>query len=44
MGQFSKVLCRFDDTHTAPQRAVNCRPGLGGLNQVYGPNSPTSSV
>ncbi len=30
--------------HTAPQRALDCRPGLGGLNQVYGPNRPTRSV
>ncbi len=27
--------------HTVPQRALNCGPGLGGLNLVYGPNSPT---
>ncbi len=26
--------------HTAPQRALDCEPGLDGLNQVYGPNHP----
>ncbi len=31
MGQFSKV-------HTAPQRALDFGPGLGGLNQIYGHN------
>ncbi len=34
MGQFSKV---FDSAHTVPQRAKDCGPGLGGLNQFYGP-------
>ncbi len=43
MGQFSKVLV-IDNAHTAPQRAPDCRPGLGGLNQVYGPKRPTPSV
>ncbi len=29
--------------YTVPQMALDCRPGLlGGLNQVYGPNHPTS--
>ncbi len=27
----------IDNAHTAPQRALDCRPGLGGLNQVIGP-------
>ncbi len=27
--------------HTVPQRALDCRPGLDGLNQVYGPNHQT---
>ncbi len=31
MGQFSKVLLAIDNA----QRALDCRPGLGGLNQVY---------
>ncbi len=30
--------------HTAPQRALDCRSGLGRLNQVYWPNCPTPSV
>ncbi len=29
--------------HTVPQRALDCRPGLGGLNEAYGPNCPTPS-
>ncbi len=44
MGQFRKVLLAIDKAHTVPQRALDCRPGLGGLNQVYRPNCPTSSV
>ncbi len=45
MVQFSKVLLAIDKVHTVvPQMALDCRPGLGGLNQVYGPNCPTSSV
>ncbi len=44
MGQFSKVLLAIDKAYTVPQRALECRPGLGGLNQVYGPNHPTPSV
>ncbi len=43
MGQFSKVLLLLI-VHTVPQRALDCGPGLGGLNQVYGPNRPTPSV
>ncbi len=44
MGQFSNVLLAIDKEHTVPQRALDCRPGLGGLNQVHGPNCPTPSV
>ncbi len=33
-----------DNAHTAQQRTLECRPGLGGLNQVYGSNRPTPSV
>ncbi len=29
MGQFGKVLLAIDNAHTAPQRAMNCGPGLG---------------
>ncbi len=43
MGQFSNVLLAFDKSHTVPQRALDCGPGLGGLNQVYGPNCHTPS-
>ncbi len=41
MGQFSKAI---DNAHTAPQRDLDCGPGLGWLNQVYGPNCPTPSA
>ncbi len=37
MGQFSKVPWLLT-MHTTPQRDLHCGPGLGGLNQVYGPN------
>ncbi len=30
--------------HTVPQRALDCGPGLGGLNQFYGHNCLTPSV
>ncbi len=42
MGQFSNVLLAFDNAHTVPQRDLDCGPGIGGLNQVYGPNFHTS--
>ncbi len=41
MGQFCKAI---DNVQTVTQTALDCRPGLGGLNQVYGPNCPTPSV
>ncbi len=44
MGQSSKVLLAIDKAHTVPQWAMDCRPALGGLNQVYGPNHPTPSI
>ncbi len=44
MGQFRKVLLAIDKVHTIPHRALNCGPGLGGLDQVYGPSCPTPSV
>ncbi len=42
MGQFSKVLLAFDNAHTVPQRALDCEPVLGRLNQVYGVTTPLS--
>ncbi len=41
-----KVLLAIDKVYTVhvPQRALDCRPGLGGLNHIYGPNCPTPSV
>ncbi len=44
MGQFSNVLLAIDEAHTVPEMALECRLGIGGLNQVYGPNHPTPSV
>ncbi len=43
MGRFSKVL-QLLKMQITPQRALDYGPGLGGLNQVYGPNHPTPSV
>ncbi len=43
MGQFSNVLLGIDKAHKVAQRAMYCRPGLGVLNQVYGPN-PSHSL
>ncbi len=43
MGQFSKVLQPLI-MHTVPQRDLDCEPGLDGLNHVYGPKRPTSTV
>ncbi len=37
MGQFSKVLLAIDNEYPVAQRALDCGPGLGGLNQVYVP-------
>ncbi len=37
MGQFSNVQLDIDNAHTAPQRSLDCRPGLDALNHVYGP-------
>ncbi len=44
MGQFCKVPLAIDNAHIVPLRALDIRPGLGGLNQVCGPNHPTPSV
>ncbi len=38
MGQFSKVLLDLDKAHIVSQMALDCRPDLGGLNNVDGPN------
>ncbi len=29
MGQFGNVVLAIDKAHTVPQRALDCRPGLG---------------
>ncbi len=38
MNKLVNVILANDETHTPPQRVPDWRPGLGGLNQVYGPN------
>ncbi len=44
MDQLVNVLLAIDKVYKASYRALDCRPDLGGLNQVYGPNCPTSSA
>ncbi len=44
MGQIKQSTIAIDNAHTVPQRVLDCGPGLGGLNQVYGSNRPTPSV
>ncbi len=41
MDQLANVLWAIDKAHIVPQRALDCAPGLGGLNQVDGPNCLT---
>ncbi len=43
MDQLVHVILAIDKVRTASQRALDCGPGLGGLNHVYGPNHPTPS-
>ncbi len=40
MGQFSNVLLDTDNVQTVLQRTLDCRPGLGGLNQVMDSIAP----
>ncbi len=40
MNLLVNILLAIGKAHTVPHRALDCRPGLGGLNQVYGPNRP----
>ncbi len=44
MDYLVKYYSYWDSVHTVPHRALDCRPGIDGLNQVYGPNHPTRSV
>ncbi len=44
MDQLVNVILAIDKAHIAPQRALDCRPGLGGLNQADGPDRPTTSA
>ncbi len=40
MDQLVCVLLAIDKVHTAPQRALDCGPSLGGLNHFMGPTIP----
>ncbi len=40
MDQLVNVILAIDKVHTALQRVLDCRPGLGGLKQVMGPTIP----
>ncbi len=31
MGQLKKSTIAVDNEHTVPQKALDCRPGLGGI-------------
>ncbi len=44
MDQLVNILLAIDKAHAAQQRALDCKSGLGILNQVYGPNHPTPSA
>ncbi len=44
MNQLGNALLAIDTAHIAPQRVLDGRPSLVGLNQVYGLNHPNSSV
>ncbi len=44
MDQLANVLWAIDKAHTAPKMALDCRPGLGVLNYVYGPKRTTPSA
>ncbi len=41
MDQLVNVLWAIDKAHTVQQRVLGYRPGMCGLNKVYGPNHPT---
>ncbi len=41
MSQFSSTIA-IDNAHTVPQRVLDCRPGIGELNQVYRPKTKCS--
>ncbi len=44
MCQFKQSTIAIDNAHTVPQKDLDYRQGLSGLNHVYGPNRPTNSV
>ncbi len=44
MDQLVNVQLAIDKANTVPQRDLDFRPGLGGLNQIYGCNCHTHSA
>ncbi len=40
MAQFRNALLAINTTNTVPQRALDCGPGLDGLNHIISPNIP----
>ncbi len=38
MDQLVSVILAINKVHRPPQIALDCKPGLGKLNQVYDPN------
>ncbi len=41
MDQLVNLILAIDKAHTVPERVLDCRPDLGGLNHVDGPNHST---
>ncbi len=44
MDQLANVQLAIDKEHAVPHMALDCEPGLGGLNQVNEPTHPTPSA
>ncbi len=44
MDHLVSVLLTINKAHTLAQKYLDCGPGVGGLNQVYGPNHLTPSA
>ncbi len=40
MDQLVNVILAIDKVLTELQSVIDCSSGLGGLNQIYGPNCP----
>ncbi len=44
MDQLINALLTIDKAHTVLERALDCGPGLGGLNQAYGLKSSKGQI